>query len=525
MRRRLKRRSATARKPGGAAFDPLSLLPVAWWDAADFTGSAWPDKIAAKSLNGTATVSTDGSKTYPAVYFDGTNELVLNGTGTWNSVFGTGSWEVVICFNPAPLTINAEGILSAQRGGLTKPQLIGASLKGVALMRSATRAHGDSKEAVRRPRAATWEESASGDTHHHYFATPIVESVTQITRHGRDGIEAWAAGYKAATLVGNGDNATDGGGAALSVGGNGSGHYTGKISHIFCFDRKLSDVEAAALSNWIDAQVGAAHLPHTLDTEVPATMTNLNFDQANSVGINDGMVVDLDVGTAWDIGEAGFPRPPIGWEIYTASQRPDLVTIGDHQGLRFVGSTGDHAFFTSSTTYSYPGSYAEFTALFGPQEGMGCCVLSLEAFNTTNLAPLANGTILGWLSLPYSNQGLQYRKDSGVPIISFFDAETTAADTTIFFVEFGLKTISGNTVAHIRVNNGSVVKHTHTGLVSLTAGDLIGLGSRDGLLSNQHVLYRMRTCVDVQSNAAQQKWRDEISTDFGITLATTDLFA
>lgn len=525
MRRRLKRRSATARKPGGAAFDPLSLSPVAWWDAADFTGTEWPDKIAAKSLNGTATVSTDGSKSYPAVSLNGTQELILNGTGTWNSVFGAGAWEVVVCFNPSPLTINAEGILSAQRAGLTKPQLFGAGLKGVALMRSGTRAHLDGKEAARRPRAATWEESASGDTHHHYFATPIVESATQITRHGREGFDAWASGYKAATLVGNTDDATNGGIAALSVGGNGSGHYTGKISHIFCFDRKLTDTEAASLSGWIDDQVGVQYLPHTVETEVHATMMNIDCDKPNAAGINDSMVVDIDIGTAWDIGDAGFPRPPIGWEMYYAAQRPALVTVGDHTGLRFDESVADYGFTTSATAYSYPGSYTKYTSFFGPQEGMGYCVINFEQFATGGASYPDWGTVFGWLSAPHTNKGLQYKKISGVTTVAFFEAETAVPENEICFVEFGLKTVSGNTVSHIRVNNGAVVKYTHTGLLNLSVGDVIGLGSRDYPVSAQHLLYRMRTCVDAQANASQQKWRNEISTDFGLTLATTDLFA
>lgn len=527
MRRRLKRRSAAARKPGGVELiDPLSLSPVAWWDAADFTGSAWPDKIAAKSLNGTATISTDGSKAYPAVYLDGTNELVLAGTGTWDSVFGgSAAWEIVICFNPSPLSIDAEGILSAQRAGLTKPQLVGASLRGVALMRSATRAHNDSKEAVRRPRAATWEESVSGDGHHHYFATPIEESVTQITRHGRSGISSYASGYKAATFVLNGDNATHGGGAAFSVGGNSTGHYTGKISHIFCFDKKLTDDEAADLSAWIDAQVGATHLPEPVGPEVPATMMNLNFDRPNSVGINDGMVVDIDVGTAWDIGEGGFPRPPIGWEMFYAAQRPALATVGAHTGLRFDESVADYGFTISATTYTYPGSYTKYTSFFGPQEGMGYCVINFEQFATGGSSYTDWGTVFGWLSAPHSNKGLQYKKISGVTTVAFFEAETAVPENEICFVEFGLKTVSGNTVSHIRVNNGTVVKYTHSGLLNLSVGDVIGLGSRDFPVSAQHLLYRMRTCVDAHANDEQQKWRNEISADFGLTLATTDLFA
>lgn len=511
-----------------SSYSPLDLSPVLWLDAANFDGTDWTDSSGnGNDFTGTASVSTDGSEGYAAVSFNGTSDAL---TGpSWDTIFGgsstvAGVWEIVICFRPNTLSLDVEGIRDDSRAGLTMPQLFGCGLRGVALMRSATRAHSDGKEATRRPRASTWEESTGGNGSHKHTATPIKESQTQITRHGRSGTTAFAAGYKNASVVGSGDDATLINASTCVIGGSSSGRYSGKISHILAFDRKLSDAEAAELAAWLDAQVGVDHLPYPLDGEVAATMIKIDMDAADPVGLNDG-VVDIDVGVAWDVGSSFFPMPPIGWEMYTASQRPDLVTIGAHNGLRFVGTSGDHAFPTSSTAYSYPGSYAEYKALFGPQEGMGCCVLSLEQFNTTNLAPLANGTIFGWLSLPYSNQGLQYRKDSGVPVISFFDAETTALDTTIFFVEFGLKTVSGNTVAHIRVNNGAVVKYTHAGLVDLSAGDLIGLGSRDGLLSNQHVLYRMRTCVDAQSNAAQQKWRDIDAADFGLTLATTDLFA
>lgn len=524
--RRLKRRNACATR-SGAIFDPMSLAPRLWLDAANFDGTDWTDSSGnGFDFTGTASVSTDGANGYAAVYLDGTKEIV---GPTWHTVFGssgaTAAWEVVVCFNPSTLTINVEGIRSAQRAGLTKPQLFGAGLRGVGLMRSATRTHADGIEATRRPRAATWEESATGDGYHKYFATPIVESVTQITRHGRSGTDAYAAGYKTATHVTNTDNATTNGAATISIGGNSSGHYTGKISHIFAFDRKLTDAEAADLSSWIDGQVGVSYLPRTVETEVPSTMMNLDFDKPNAVGINSGHVVDIDVGTAWDIGSNFAPQPPIGWEIYAAATRPDLVTVGAHTGLRFVGTSGDVAFPTSATTYAYPGSYTEFTSFFGPQEGMGCCVVNLEQFNLTNLAPLTNGAIFNWLSVPYSYYGLQYRKDSGVPKITFFSAETTVPDGSICFVEFGLKTVSGNTVSHIRVNNGAVVKYTHTGLLDLTVSDAVSLGTRDYLLSNQHILYRMRTCMDVQSNTVQQRWRDIDAADFGLTLATTDLFA
>lgn len=217
--RRLKRRNACATR-SGAIFDPMSLAPRLWLDAANFDGTDWTDSSGnGFDFTGTASVSTDGANGYAAVYLDGTKEIV---GPTWHTVFGssgaTAAWEVVVCFNPSTLTINVEGIRSAQRAGLTKPQLFGAGLRGVGLMRSATRTHADGIEATRRPRAATWEESATGDGYHKYFATPIVESVTQITRHGRSGTDAYAAGYKTATHVTNTDNATTNGAATISIG-------------------------------------------------------------------------------------------------------------------------------------------------------------------------------------------------------------------------------------------------------------------------------------------------------------------
>lgn len=532
--RRLKRRNACATR-SGAIFDPMSLAPRLWLDAANFDGTDWTDSSGnGFDFTGTASVSTDGANGYAAVYLDGTKEI----TGpSWHTVFGsgagvdpTGAWEVVICFNPDPLTINAEGVLSAQRAGLTKPQLFGAGLRGVALMRSATRTHVDGIEATRRPRAATWEEALLGDGHHHYFATPIIESATQITRHGRSGDDSWASGYKTPTWTLNQNDATVNGSATLSIGGNSSGHYTGKISHIFAFNRKLTNAEAADLSGWIADLVGADYLPKPIGvsaaTDPYGKYTDINFDLPNAVGINSGMVVDIDVGTASDIGDGGFPRPPIGWEMYYPGQRPDLVTAGGHTGLRFTGANGDYGFPTSATAYSYPGSYCKYTALFGPSPScMGYVVVNLEQFASGGTVRTDWGTIFGWLSAPYTNIGMQYKKIAGNPTVEFFDAEVAVPENSICFIEFGLKTVSGNTVSHIRVNNGSVVKYTHAGLLNLSIGDLIGLGCRDYTPSTQHILYRMKTFVDAQALAPQQTYRDEIAADFGLTLATTDLFA
>lgn len=513
-----------------SSYSPLDLSPRLWLDAANFSGGTWEDSSGnGFDFTGTATASTDGTESYPAVSFNGTSN-VLSGP-SWHTIFGSGSgsdptedWQLVVCFRPSSLATNIEGIRASQRASVDIPQVFGCTLRGVALMRSATRTHIDGKEATRRPRVAMWERSTLGDLYHKFFATPIKENQTQIIRVGRSGEETHAAGYKNATFVGCQDNCTVGGSETCVIGGSAASYYAGKISHIFAFDRKLTDAETATLADWVDTQVGVAHTPKTLDGEVDATTLKVDMDAADAVGIN-GDVVDLDVGLAWDIGEGGHPIPAVGWELYYPAQRPALITTLGHSALEFTITNGDHAFPILSTAGTYPSGYAKLSSLFGAEEGYACCVVRLDTFAVGGTTYSDWPSIVGWLSLPTKNRGLQYKKIAGVPTVMWYDAEQTVPEATLCFVEFGFKTVSGNSVAHIRVNNGAVVKYTHTGLISLGTGDVVSFGVRDTPPTAKHTLFTFYSCVDAQGATAQNKWRDELATRFGLTLATTDLFA
>lgn len=498
-------------------WSPLILAPRLWLDASDFSGgTTWADSSGnGYTFTGTATASTDGGNSAPAVSFNGTSHR-LDGP-SWNTILNSSTdYDIFVAYNTNTLTHTVE---PSPAGNATAPVLFGYSNQGVSLLRGIQTDAQDGNVSGRKAYAATLQQSSLGGGAHRWAMTRINEGASILTRHGKLSGAQWASGPDQVTQGTTRQTTTFNGSTVCSIGQiSGGNYFAGKITHILVFDFKLTDAQATQLQDWINTDVGLASVPRLMDPTWPASRALIDLQQTNALQIGTGgvagVVLGVEMNQSWFDYDATLPdRTPPWAECYWTAQRADKATISGKTALSFIGNTKDYCSPKKSTGGGFPSSYTTFSSMLGYQEHYGSIVIKPGA---------GIYQILREYNSPF--RGLNVIT-SGGDQITWFGASVAFTASTLLHLEFGVKVVAGNAVSRLRINNGATSTFTNAGLVTLTGGDIWTIGDQSMPNGQQFDLFRLQAGGEAASNTNQQKVRDAVAAEYGLTLATTDLFA